>query len=183
MPVKHIAALPRFHQILIMAISALVVLLILLPTKTPAQHPDAKFEVGKLYPVPLDTVALLPPENEQRNVSAYAPLEWQKFKVQAGDSLAGIFDRVGISPTTLYRLINSDTETKSLASLKIGDEIHLGFDENGLFTQLVQPKNANEKLIVTRIGDEFFSKTESKQVDTQSISPRPPSHPVSGMPG
>lgn len=167
MPVKHIAALPRFHQILIMAISALVVLLILLPTKTPAQHPDAKFEVGKLYPVPLDTVALLPPENEQRNVAAYAPLEWQKFKVQAGDSLAGIFDRVGISPTTLYRLINSDTETKSLASLKIGDEIHLGFDENGLFTQLVQPKNANEKLIVTRIGDEFFSKTESKQVDTQ----------------
>ncbi|WP_325893876.1 peptidoglycan DD-metalloendopeptidase family protein [Grimontia sp. NTOU-MAR1] len=167
MPVKHIAALPRLHQVSIMALSALVVLLILLPTETPASHPDAKFEVGKLYSIPLDAISLLPPENEQQPVVAYAPLEWHKFKVKAGDSLAVIFDRVGISPTTLYRLINSDKGTKSLASLKVGDEIHLGFDENGLFTQLVQPKHANEKLVVTRIGDEFFSKTESKQIDTQ----------------
>ncbi|MDD1794182.1 peptidoglycan DD-metalloendopeptidase family protein [Enterovibrio makurazakiensis] len=167
MPVNKIAALPKFHQLLIMALSAFIVLLVAIPSESPAQHPDAKFEVGKLYPIPLETSSLLPPEGEPQPNLSFVPLEWHKFSVQAGDSLAGIFDRVGISPTTLYRLINSDKGTKSLASLKVGDEIRLGFDENGLFTQLVQPKNANETLIVNRIGNDFVSKVEAKQIDTQ----------------
>ncbi|WP_283131391.1 peptidoglycan DD-metalloendopeptidase family protein [Enterovibrio norvegicus] len=167
MPVNRIAALPRLHQVSIMAISALVVLLILLPSESPNQHPESKFEIGKQYPIALEASSLLPPEDEAQPVSHFVPLTWHKFKVQAGDSLAVIFNRVGISPTTLYRLINSDQGTKKLASLKVGDEIHLGFDDKGLFTQLVQPRDVNETLVVTRIGDQFVSKVESKEIDTQ----------------
>ncbi|MDD1784223.1 peptidoglycan DD-metalloendopeptidase family protein [Enterovibrio sp. ZSDZ35] len=167
MPAQKLKAIPQLHRILITAISAILVVLILLPSETPAQHPDARYQVGKQYNVPLEMSALLPPEDEMPLLSTPLTLEWQKFVVQSGESLAVIFDRVGISPTTLYRFINSDKGTKSLTALNVGDEIHIGFDENGLFTQLIQPKSANEKLIVNRIGDDFVSHVESKQIDTQ----------------
>lgn len=155
------------HQTLISAISAVTVLLMLLPEPEEMDQPERKFEIGKLYPLELDlngpqlkasgvTPPLLPP-----------PLSWIDHEIKPGESLALVFDKVGLSPATLYRLINADEGTKSLITLRPGDKLRFGLDENRELIQLIQPINATETLYITRKGDTFASKTEQKKVDTQ----------------
>ncbi|WP_330960492.1 peptidoglycan DD-metalloendopeptidase family protein [Photobacterium sp. 53610] len=167
MLISKFSRLPRMHQILISAISAVTVLLMLLPEPEDMDQPERKFEIGKLYPLELDlngpqlkasgvTPPLLPP-----------PLTWTEHEIKPGESLALVFDKVGLSPATLYRLINADEGTKSLITLRPGDKLRFGLDENKDLIQLIQPINATETLYITRKGDTFFSKKEEKKVDTQ----------------
>ena len=155
------------HQILITMLSAIVVLLILLPGTESAAHPERKFEIGKAYPldIDLDTNQLRPMEKDDN--PRIPELQWKKHTVQAGESLAVVFDKVGLSPGDLYRLVNADEGTKTLTNLRPGDVLKFGFDENHELIQLRQPKSATDTLIITRTGDSYHSSEESKKVDTQ----------------
>lgn len=159
---------------MITIISSLVVLLILFPsmkTKTvesyPETHPESTFEIGKPYPIAMAMEALSPLKRKDKSGSTNAYLNWQKYTIRSGDSLAILFQRVGIAAATLHHLINTDEHTKTLASLNVKDEIQLGFDENGQFKQLRHPRNINSTLVVTRDGDNFSSKIELKKIETQ----------------
>ncbi|MEI8596563.1 peptidoglycan DD-metalloendopeptidase family protein [Photobacterium sp. Hal280] len=167
MLISKFSRLPRIHQILITIISAVTVLLILLPGAEEMEKPEQKFEIGKLYPLDIKvngpqlqangvTPPLLPP-----------PLVWTEHVIKPGESLALVFDKVGLSPATLYRLINADEGTKSLITLRPGDKLRFGLDDNKDLIQLIQPINATETLYITRKGDTFHSRTEVKKVDTQ----------------
>lgn len=163
--------LPYLHKIIITTISLFIVLLILWPADKPKpleSRPDTRYEIGKTYSVAIEAKNLLPQEiipTSYRFTDTY--LEWKDFSIRSGESLALVFDRAGISPTTLHQLMNTDKHTKSLASLKVGDEIQLGFDEEGRFSQLTYSKNITETLVVTRVNDGFISRIDSKQTETQ----------------
>lgn len=164
---KNKTSFPRLHQFLIASICALIIVLIFLPTETTRQYSDSQVTIGKAYPISFEAISLRPLEKKETKQSSRTKIEWKKFKIRSGESLAVIFNRVGISPATLHHFINTDKHTKALASLKIGDEIHLGFDSAGKFVQLAQPKDTNSTLLVTRgVGDKFETKIESKQIDT-----------------
>ncbi|MDO6704833.1 peptidoglycan DD-metalloendopeptidase family protein [Photobacterium sp. 1_MG-2023] len=167
MLISKFSRLPRMHQILITLISAVTVLLMLLPEPEAMAQPERKFQIGKSYPLELSingpqlqasgvTPPLLPP-----------PLAWTEHVIEPGESLALVFDKVGLSPATLYRLINADEGTKSLITLRPGDKLRFGLDENKDLVQLIQPVNATETLFITRKGDTFHSRKEVKSVDTQ----------------
>jgi len=167
MLVSKLLRLPRVHQILITLLSAIVVLLILLPSSESSGHPDRKFEIGKAYPLDIDFEAnqLRPQAKDEKLI--VPQLKWKEHTVKSGESLAVVFDKVGLSPGALYRLVNADEGTKSLTSLRPGDILKFGFDENSELIQLIQPKNATETLVITRTGGTYHSNQETKSVDTQ----------------
>lgn len=166
MPLNKIASLPKIHTLMIVFISAVVVLLMLMPSGASSSNHQTNFEIGKMYPVPIEPSSLLPPEGEMP-LRYIENIRWHQYEVQPGESLALLFNRAGLSPATLYRLINSDEGTKSLAYLRPGDEVRLGLNEKGDLVQLVQPRNANETLVVNYIDGKYHSNVETKQVDTQ----------------
>lgn len=155
------------HQILITLLSAIVVLLILLPGSENSGHPERKFEVGKVYPLDINLEAHQLRPLAKDETPAVPELNWKEHTVKSGESLAVIFDKVGLSPGTLYRLVNADEGTKSLTSLRPGDLLKFGFDENNELVQLIQPQSATDTLVITRTGDSYHSSEESKSVDTQ----------------
>ncbi len=164
---KNKTGFPRLHQFLIASVCALIIVLIFLPTETIRQYSDSQVTIGKAYPISFEAISLRPLEKKEIEQSSGTNIEWKKFTIKSGESLAVIFNRVGISPAILHHFINTDKHTRALASLKIGDEIHLGFDKDGRFVQLAQPKDTNTTLLVTRgVGDKFETKFESKQIDT-----------------
>ncbi|WP_299018997.1 peptidoglycan DD-metalloendopeptidase family protein [uncultured Photobacterium sp.] len=168
MLVSKLVRLPRVHQILISLISAFVVLLLIIQGSDDKQtHPERKFEIGKPYPLDLnlDDHQLRPLEKDEK--LEYARLKWKEHTVKSGESLAVVFDEVGLSPGTLYRLVNADKGTKSLTSLRPGDILKFGFDQNNELIQLIQPQSATETLVITRTGDSYHSRKETKKVDTQ----------------
>ncbi|MGF1738236.1 peptidoglycan DD-metalloendopeptidase family protein [Photobacterium satsumensis] len=167
MQVPILRQLPRMHQTLITVISALLVVLLLWPSSENSGHPERKFEIGKLYPleISLDTDQLRPMAGDEK--PTIPPLEWKEHEVQSGESLAVVFNKVGLSPATLYRLVNADEGTKTLTTLRPGDKLRFGFDEDNQLVQLIQPKSATDSLVITRTADTFYSNKESKDVDLQ----------------
>ncbi|MGF1685532.1 peptidoglycan DD-metalloendopeptidase family protein [Photobacterium japonica] len=172
MPLTILRQLPRMHQVLIGAISTLVVLLLFWPGAERSSHPDRKFEIGKLYPLDLDLRPEAAEANQLRPMAGdetpvFPALTWKEHTVKSGESLAIVFTRVGLSPNTLYRLVNADDGTRSLTNLQPGDTLRFGFDENHQLVQLTQPQSATETLVITRTADTFYSKQEKKNVDIQ----------------
>lgn len=159
--------LPRMHQVSITVITLFMGLLLLWPGTEDSAHPERKFEPGKHYPLALDLniTQLRPMAGEEK--PAIPALRWKEYKVKPGESLAVVFDKVGLSPLDLYQLVNADEGTKELANLRPGETLRFGFDEKNQLVQLIQPQSATERLIVTRTADSFYSAKESKQVDIQ----------------
>ncbi|WP_439437261.1 peptidoglycan DD-metalloendopeptidase family protein [Salinivibrio costicola] len=166
MPLNKLAALPKLHKLIIGALSAFVVLLMLVPDGPSTPRPQPNFELGKHYPVPVDAVSLLPPQDEMP-AQFSRTIHWSTYEVQPGESMALLFNRAGLSPTDLYRLVNADEHTQRLAYLNPGDEVRLGVDDSGELVQLIQPRGSNETLIVNKIDDTYQSRIETKHVDTQ----------------
>ncbi|MBY5948659.1 peptidoglycan DD-metalloendopeptidase family protein [Photobacterium rosenbergii] len=167
MQVPILRRLPRMHQTLITVISTLLVVLILWPSSGSSGHPERKFEIGKLYPleISLDTDQLRPMQGDEKPM--VPALKWKEHEVQSGESLAVVFNKVGLSPATLYRLVNADEGTKTLTSLRPGDKLRFGFDEDNQLVQLIQPQSATDSLVITRTADTYYSNKESKDVDLQ----------------
>ena len=87
MPLNKLAALPKLHKVIIGALSAFVVLLMLVPDGANTPRPQPNFEPGKHYPVPVDAVSLLPPQGEMP-ARFNRTIHWSTYEVQPGESMA-----------------------------------------------------------------------------------------------
>ncbi len=152
---------------MIATMCAIMMVVIFYPESAVKDYSDTRVVIGQSYSVPLDAVSLLPAQKKETTVSTHPASEWKKYTIKSGESLAIIFNRAGISPTTLHHLINTDKNTKSLSALNVGDQIHLGFDKKGKFVQLAQPINTNSTLVITKIDGKFISTYEAKEIDKQ----------------
>lgn len=146
------------------AISAALVILIMVPVN---RAPEAKFEIGKLYPIQLKGNILLPEETTENTLSNKLNLNWKNFTIKSGDSLAILFSRLDLSPTILHKLLSSDKKIQALANLRIGDEVSIGLDNNSEFSQLKFKRNQQETLIVSRVGNNFVSYIDTVAIDTR----------------
>lgn len=107
----------------------------------------------------------LPVEEEAAERTAVVPIAeseelepkvWQTVSVKPGDNLSIIFDRLGIGPAILYKVMNSGKETKELKALIPGQTLEFLINEDGLQT-LAYESSLTERLEINRTESGFES--------------------------
>lgn len=92
---------------------------------------------------------------------------WHEHKVRSGDTLARVFDRFGLSATTLNRLLDTDDETKRLANLQPGQVISIRLNNQGELEELVHERSSIARLHVFSDSDGFASEVEEKSLEVR----------------
>jgi murein DD-endopeptidase MepM/ murein hydrolase activator NlpD len=95
---------------------------------------------------------------------------WQEHLVARGDSLARIFDRQGLAPALLHRIVNSSRDAKLLARIRPGQTLRFQFDENRELAVLELQRSPTESLRVAIADDEIRTREISKAVDSRIAS-------------
>jgi len=96
--------------------------------------PDNKETPTEQIPVSLSikqAEVYLPPAPK-----AEPELPWQQFKIRAGDSLASIFSKAGLSPRELHEVISLGPDTSILGKIMPGQSIKIRQDKNGKLKDL-----------------------------------------------
>jgi murein DD-endopeptidase MepM/ murein hydrolase activator NlpD len=104
--------------------------------------------------------AVLPPSNIENNdlsetliIPKQEPLlldlQNHTETVKSGDNLSILFQRAGLSDTSLFELMQSNTETKQLTRLHPGQKIHFEIDDKKLY-KLTYQKNKLNKVTFSR---------------------------------
>ncbi len=150
--------LPGLHRGLIVTVTLLMAIVLMLPSgqSLAARHSDP-IAVAVRHPLPLS----LPTPAQ----SVAAPeLDWQRFEVQSGDSLARLFDRAGLSPQTLYAISQLPEAGKALTRIMPGQVIALGFAD-GQLAELSYQMDSQRTLRVASDGDGFKEQMEEKAIE------------------
>lgn len=186
---QFIYRLPRQHKVVISLVLAALLLLALLPSEQASASrnttsPDA-LELNKRYslkiPAQSQTVeqgvadATLPKAalqqvkgHDQVQAEAVHPIddfEWQSYQVRSGDSMARIFQRLGLSPQQLHHVTQAE-DAALLQRIHPGDHLNVGFTEEGELAQLSYALSDVETLLITADEDGLFvSSRETKEVE------------------
>lgn len=104
-------------------------------------------------------------DNVSDPLAQLARLSWQTIKVRSGDSLALILKRLGFSAQTTYAVSTAKgDDSKLLRRLNVGDTLRIASDKSKQLAALEYPLSKIETLFITRVGDSYQSRRESKQV-------------------
>lgn len=183
---QFIHRLPRQHKVVISLVLATLLLLALLPSEQASASRNTtlgeQLEIGKRYsldlPMTADAVTQLTELSEQvgsadltlssTNEShrhELSDLRWQSYEVRSGDSLARIFNRVGLTPQQLYRVTQAE-DADLLLRIHPGDNLNLGLNDEGELVQLSYTLSDVETLLITSDADGLFhSSRELKEVE------------------
>ena len=132
-------------------------------------------EVTAPLPVPLETEALAADpvaESETSSLLPEAPPSgtWHEVRVQAGDSLARIFSKQGISPRQLHDLITSSETAKKLTHIYPGQTIRLRVaDDDGALLELVYEIDALTHLHIQHVEDSFQSELIEREPQRRAV--------------
>ena len=92
---------------------------------------------------------------------------WEKTTVKSGDSLALIFDRMGLSPQELYRVTKADKKASKLKKIMPGQELKFQIEDNTL-QQLVYKIDALNTLKIKRdANNEFVVSTDTREMEAR----------------
>ncbi|NMP30354.1 peptidoglycan DD-metalloendopeptidase family protein [Thalassotalea sp. M1531] len=181
---KHLyLALPKQHQIVISALSGLLLLALLLPSeKATASKQNQPLEIGKRYQVtdkdltviesgPQDQInelTIQPAIEIAQEIEAQLPekpaYNWQNAKIRKGDSLAKIFKRLGFNARTTYEV---DKAAKQLKKIKVGDIIRVAKNNEGKLAALEYPLSRIKTLHVELTDEGYYSHIDEKTVETR----------------
>ncbi|WP_261389840.1 peptidoglycan DD-metalloendopeptidase family protein [Ferrimonas balearica] len=145
-----------------MSVTVLMAIILMLPSgqSLAARHSDP-IEVATRHPLPITLPA-------PAQLAAEPELDWQRFEVQSGDSLARLFDRAGLSPQTLYAISQLPEAGKVLTRIMPGQMIELGF-ANGELARLSYQINAQRTLVVSAEGDGYQEQLEQKAIEKRQF--------------
>ncbi len=165
LPIKTIFnSLPLFHRVGVGFFSALIFIALLLPDEESLGENDRKkkYVVGQRYSLPLEPEVFYSPAQPTKS------LDWQHYQVQPGESTALLFKRIGLSPTLLYRIMNSSSSINSqLSNLRPGDKLAFGFDQDKQLVELHRGINQFETFVIVKDAQGYRSRTDKKQIDYQ----------------
>jgi len=94
----------------------------------------------------------------------------KRHTIIAGDTLAGIFADNGLSPSTLYRLLQAGSEAKSLSRIRPGQELAMRISTEGQLDQLVLVRNRIESLRFDRKDEGFSVHVDNRTVERKKAS-------------
>ncbi len=133
-----------------------------------------------LKPLPVDSVVLVDQpmqpviqipviENEPQQADS---VEWieLRHRIQKGESLALIFNRLSLSKTELHQVIHTNELAKQFARISPGKELVAKTNESGELQELSYLKNAFETLKATRVDGGFQVELQSKSIERQISS-------------
>ena len=157
--------MPRPHRIGLVAASAFVGLLILLPSEKveASRHTESLIlETGKRYPLSMTLTqsdVIIEQDDEP---------QWQTYTVKSGDTLAKIFKRAGLSPKDTYAVSHAGEQAKTLVTLLSGDKLDLNVIDNQ-FAGLRYALSPTDTLYIEpqEDSDELLSRIDSKPVEVR----------------
>lgn len=116
------------------------------------------------------------PRTQEKNAQQASDvgIPWKTITVTKNDNLALIFDRLGLSPGTLFKVLAAgDNNTRMLKHLVPGERLHFRID-NGSLEHLRYEPDLTTMLDITRDGTDFNSaivraELERRQVETAGV--------------
>lgn len=94
--------------------------------------------------------------------------EWQTIKPRPGDSMAIIFNHLGLSAKNLHAVLLNNPHTKALTSIKPSQQLQFLISKNQL-EKLIIPVNNIQTLTVYREGQTYKTKLDSKKMTSQNL--------------
>jgi murein DD-endopeptidase MepM/ murein hydrolase activator NlpD len=89
--------------------------------------------------------------------AALEPTQWESVTIKSGDTLASIFAKKGISPSTTHKVATLNEQTRKLRYIQPGDEIKLLLDDQRKLRQMKYIPDITRTLHVQRNEDQSFS--------------------------
>jgi murein DD-endopeptidase MepM/ murein hydrolase activator NlpD len=111
--------------------------------------------------------SLLLPLNEPVSAEQEKSLSWKTVKIKSGDTMAGIFSKLGISATVLHQIVNLDKNTRRLANIRPGNSIRFQFDEQGTLHQLLYKYDIANSLQIKKAGTGYSADILTKSLETR----------------
>ena len=88
--------------------------------------------------------------------------EWQTVKPRSGDSMAAIFNRLGLSAKNLHEVLQKNPHSKALIAIKPSQQLQFLISKNRL-EKLIIPVNDIQSLTIYRAGTTYRSRIDSKK--------------------
>jgi murein DD-endopeptidase MepM/ murein hydrolase activator NlpD len=107
---------------------------------------------------------ITPEESNVNEIETANP--WQSVKVKSGDSLALIFSRLGLSPTTLYNIMSLGKQVSNLKKIRPGQILNFHIEDDKLIA-LEYEMNLTKTLLVEKTENKFSS--EIKEVELERV--------------
>lgn len=169
---RFVAALPRRHQVLLSSVCAATLLVVLLPSEpaTASKHVsepqlgNAELILGQRYQLDI-SVKNTPSE---QGAQQQPTIRWSGYEVRSGDSLALIFDQMGLTPQQLYRVTQDKQADKYLRKIHPGDTLRFARDENDELIQLAFQLDPTQTLIISKTDSGYVSEIEAKSVEIRT---------------
>ncbi len=156
--------LPKQHRVALASVSALVVVLLLIPSESAEASKDVQFiaadyqelAVGQEYPLPLNIKS--GPEYKQANTVT------KQVRIKSGDSLATIFKREGVPQKTMLKVTRSGKIAQEFTKLIPGKYLTFTFNENDDLIELQYANEAIETVVATLTNEgDFETQLEQKE--------------------
>ena len=128
------------------------------------QEPTAAgqpLEIGE-EPEPLNSLS-----TDTIDVPATPAVVWQEIKVKKGDSLAGIFSRLGLSPQQLHALMDQGGAVDNLKKIFPGQVLRISTSAEHGLVKLLYPIDTLSTLEIARNGDSFDVSTTHRTPETR----------------
>ncbi|QDP72261.1 peptidoglycan DD-metalloendopeptidase family protein [Legionella israelensis] len=93
--------------------------------------------------------------------------EWQMVKTQSGDSLATVFNRLGLSAKTLHTIMKDNPHAKTLSTLKPNQQLQFLIHHKTL-EKLIVPFTTMQFIVVYRDGDTYRTKINSRKMNSHN---------------
>jgi len=143
------------------------------PDLDPAVNPQATADASA---APLADAADTPAaaDDGASGEAAVAPpaTHWVEHKVKSGDSLARIFQDIGLSAGLLYRITHSSKEAATLASILPGQLLRFQLDGDGQLVSLEHIISPITRLRITAEDDGFSARELRKDVQVRIAEAR-----------
>ncbi len=115
---------------------------------------------------PLSLPKIKDPKKEQPAVSAEQN-EWQIIKTKDGDSLATVFNKLGLSAKNLQAVLNDNPHSKTLSNLK--PKLQLQFlIKNKQLERLIIPFTTTQFIEVYRNNESYLTKINSRKMNSHN---------------
>ncbi len=122
-----------------------------------------------ILPTNYDMTSSQDSQDEAQTVDNEAiPGRWLEETVKSGDSLALIFDRLGLTAKQLHAITHSSEEAEQLADIRPGESLRVRLDDQDRLLELVYQHNAVKSLHITPHEDGFQTRTETKEPEPRT---------------
>ena len=102
----------------------------------------------------------------EKSIAQPEDTDWDIITIKSGDTLASIFDSVGLPASTTHAIASLNEQTKSLRYIKPGQKIHLLRDEANRLRIMKYVPDITKTLSIQRKEDQSFSsKITNYQLD------------------